>query len=51
MICGYNTGQHMYVDASYGLSETNPAMTITTTGQFQARLAISISQFKHSTAD
>ena len=31
-ICGYNTGQHMYLDSSYGLAETSPTMVITTTG-------------------
>ena len=36
-ICGYNTGQHMYLDASEGLSGTNPAMTITTTGTTNER--------------
>ena len=30
-ICGYNNGQHMYMDASVGL-DSNPAMVITTTG-------------------
>jgi len=36
-ICGYNTGQHMYLDASEGLSGTNPAMSITTTGTTNER--------------
>jgi len=30
-ICGYNTGQHMYMDASYQL-QVSPVMTFTTTG-------------------
>ena len=30
-ICGYNTGQHLYMDASVGL-DSSPAMVITTTG-------------------
>ena len=30
-VCGYNTGQHMYMDASYQL-QVSPVMTLTTTG-------------------
>jgi len=37
-ICGYNTGQHMFLDASYGLAETNPTMVITTTGRVRTIL-------------
>ena len=33
VICGYNTAQHMYLDASYGLAETSPTLAITTTGR------------------
>ena len=32
-ICGYNTGQHLYMDASAGL-DSNPVMVITTTGGY-----------------
>ena len=31
-ICGYNVGQHMYLDGSVGLSTTNPTMKFTFTG-------------------
>ena len=31
-ICGYNTGQHMYLDASYQLTDTNPSLMFTTSG-------------------
>ena len=37
LICGYNTGQHMYLDASEGLTGTNPAFQITTTGTTNER--------------
>ena len=30
-LCGYNNGQHLYMDASVGLG-SNPAMVITTSG-------------------
>ena len=46
VICGYNTGQHMYLDASYGLAETSPTLALTTTGINIAKLSRSYSSDK-----
>lgn len=40
IICGYNTGQHMYMDASYGLAETSPTLAITTTGELNCNFEV-----------
>ena len=32
-ICGYNNGQHLYMDASKGLPDSNPVMKMTFTGK------------------
>ena len=32
-ICGHNIGQHMYVDSSVRLTNTNPSMQFTFTGE------------------
>ena len=31
-MCGHNSGQHLYMDASTGLADTNPALQFTLTG-------------------
>jgi len=43
-VCGYNTGQHLYIDASDGAITTNPSLQFTFSGSFSRYWNIRVDQ-------